>query len=313
MLPFQIGSFSVLPGARRWIDLPAARLPTGGPMDLTLQVIHGTREGPVLWLSGGLHGDELDGIEIIRRVVSELDPLKLAGTVIAIPSVNRYGALSGSRYLPDRRDLNRLFPGSEHGSMGGQLAHRFMTEVVGRSDFGLDFHCGSGDRDNLPQIRADLNDERTRRLARAFGAPVIISAKGPEGSLRRAAVKAGVPILLYEGGEALRFTSEAIKAGVAGALRVLSALEMITTDVGPGAESVETSTSHWVRARVSGICQLDVSLGQYLRKGDRVGVIRDLTGDEVVEVLARKSGLVIGRRLHPLVYRGEAIAHLATV
>lgn len=311
--PIVVGGEAVEAGARKRLELPVARLPTGTPLDLSVEVVHGAGEGPTVWLSGATHGDELDGIEIIRQVLEELEPADVAGTVLAVPVVNLYGALNESRYLPDRRDLNRSFPGSARGSMASQLAHLLMREVVSRCAYGIDFHCGSDNRDNLPQIRADLSDEETRTLARTFGAPVMIAGTPPDGSLRRAALRAGARTLLYEGGEASRFTPSAIEVGVAGTRRVLAALGMV--DGGgapPAAETIHASGTTWLRAPRSGVCRMDVELGQRLRKGERVAIIRDVLGRGPKDVRAREGGIVIGRRVNPLVYRGEAIVHIAS-
>jgi predicted deacylase len=277
-----------------------------------VEVAHGPKPGPCLWLSGAIHGDELDGLEIIRQVLERVPPRSLSGTLMAIPIVNVFGFASENRYLPDRRDLNRSFPGGSGGSMARRLAKLFMTEIVARCQYGIDFHCGSNGRDNLPQVRGDLKDEETRRLAMAFGAPVCIGGSGPEGSLRRAAVKAGARVIVYEAGEAHRFTPTAIEAGVLGTLRVLEALEMTKAGELEGAvQSVEANTTRWVRAGRSGIFRLWVSLGEEVKKGQTLGVISDTMGQEPKRVLAGLDGIVIGRRINPLVHLGEALVHIA--
>jgi predicted deacylase len=284
----------------------------GADMALSVDVLHGVREGPALWLSGAIHGDELDGIEIIHEVLDDLPPRALAGTVVAVPIVNLYGAMNESRYLPDRRDLNRSFPGTARGSLAGQLAHLFMREIVGRCGYGIDYHCGSDDRDNLPQVRGDLADDETRRLALAFAAPVTVPGKPPEGSLRRAAVKVGARVILYEGGEARRFTRAAIGAGVRGTWRVMAALGMTApADEDEPEPTVEARTTQWLRAVRSGICRTEIELGQKVQKNQLVATIRDPLSSRSKQVRARSAGIVIGRRINPLVYRGEAVAHVA--
>lgn len=312
---FEIGGETVEPGARVRVEIAVARLATGTWLHLPVEVVHGARPGPTLWLSAAVHGDEVDGVEIIRRVLETLEAGRLSGTVVASPVVNVFGFVAEDRYLPDRRDLNRSFPGSGRGSMASRLAHLFMEEVVGRSDYGIDFHCGSDDRENLPQVRGDLDDEETRRLAHTFGAPVTIHGKPPDGSLRKAAVKAGARVLLYEGGEARRFSPDAIQTGVRGVGRVLRALGMIPDDgaADGGSDTLESRKTHWVRAGRSGICRLDIELGQRVEKGERLGTIADALGADAHQVVAGKAGLVIGRRVNPLVHQGEAVAHLAEV
>jgi predicted deacylase len=317
--PFEIGDARVEPGTRETLHLPVARLPAGGWLSLPVHVVHGAAPGPAVFLSGAIHGDELDGVEITRQVIARLGPDDIAGTVVALPIVNLPGLLAEARYLPDRRDLNRAFPGTATGSLAARLAHLFTTEVVDRCAWGIDFHCGSDDRENLPQVRADLDDEDTRRLALAFGGPIVIHADAPAGSLRRAAVKRGTRVLLYEAGEARRFTAPAIRTGVAGTLRVLAALGMTdgVPERGNAAEQaappLESRKRRWVRASRSGVCRLDVGLGDRVSTGDVLGEITDVLGMDSDPVRSRATGLVIGRRINPLVYQGEALVHIAEV
>lgn len=315
---FEIGDARLEPGTRQSLQIRVARLPTGGWLSLPIHVFHGADAGPALFLSGAIHGDEVDGVEITRQVLERIRPEELAGTVVAAPIVNLPGLLSESRYLPDRRDLNRAFPGSATGSLAARLAHLFMSEVVGRCSHGIDFHCGSDDRDNLPQIRADLDDDQTRQLAHAFAAPITIHAPAPAGSLRRAAVGQGTRVLLYEAGEARRFTASAIRVGVRGALRVMAALDMVREDEdgrhdGSDEPGVESRSRRWVRAGRSGVCRLDVELGQRVRKGEVLGEITNALGLETAAVRSRAAGMVIGRRINPIVYQGEALVHIAEI
>lgn len=322
---FEIGDVQVEPGTRRSLQIPVARLPAGGWLSLPIHVFHGSAEGPGLFLSGAIHGDEVDGVEITRQVLDRLRPEALAGTVVAAPIVNLPGLLSGSRYLPDRRDLNRAFPGTANGSLASRLAYLFMQEVVGRCSHGIDFHCGSDDRDNLPQVRANLDDDVTHSLACAFAAPITIHAPAPAGSLRRAAVARGTRVLLYEAGEARRFTPAAVRAGVRGTIRLMAALDMISGEgvagiengagdaAGAGAPLLESRSRRWVRARRSGVCRLDVELGQHVRKGETLGEITNALGLETAAVRSRAAGVVIGRRINPIVYQGEALVHIAEI
>ena len=222
----KIGDLEVAPGAEAMGDLPLARLVTGNTISMPLRVIHGRDEGPTVWLSAAVHGDEIAGVEIIRRVLDQVNALTLAGTIIAVPIVNVHGFLNGDRYFPDRRDLNRSFPGSPTGSLAGRVAHLFVTQIVDRCDVGIDLHTGSDHRINLPQIRADLDDPFTRELAVAFGAPLMLHAKLRDGSMRAAATSSGATVLLYEGGEAWRFNEQAVEAGTRGVLRVFDRLSM---------------------------------------------------------------------------------------
>lgn len=310
--PFLFRGTTVPPGTREGVGIPVARLTTGEWTHLLVEVGHGTRPGPCLWLSGAVHGDELDGIEIIRQVLERVDPSGLSGTVLAVPVVNVFGFASENRYLPDRRDLNRSFPGGARGSMASRLAKLFMDEIVARCQYGIDFHCGSHGRDNYPHVRGNLQDEDTRRLALAFGAPVCVDGAGPEGSLRRAAVKSGARVIVFEGGEAHRFTPPSIEVAVEGTLRVMEALGMIEGAAErPAAPSIETKKTRWVRAGRSGICRLWVDLGEEVEKGQTLGVIADILGQEPKGVVAGMDGIVIGRRINPLVHLGEAVVHVA--
>lgn len=311
---FEIGDIRVDPGRRERLRIPVARLPAGGSLSLPVDLIHGREPGPALFLSGAIHGDELDGVEITRRVMNRIEPARLAGTVVAVPIVNLPGLVAESRYLPDRRDLNRSFPGNPNGSLAARLAHLFMREIADRCSHGIDFHCGSDDRENLPQVRANLDDEETCRLARAFAAHITIHAPAPAGSLRRAAVARGSRVLLYEAGEARRFTASAIRVGVRGTMRVLAALGMIDDNGNhTAAAPVESRKRRWVRASRSGICILDTELGQRVRQGELLGEITNPLGTETAPVRSRASGVVIGRRIHPIVYQGEALVHIAEV
>jgi predicted deacylase len=311
--PFRLGEKSVPPGTAARLELPVARLFTGTWLSLPVTVLNGVRPGPKIFLDAAIHGDELNGMEIIRRVLEVLDPLRLAGAVIAVPIVNVLGFVNQTRYLPDRRDLNRSFPGSPRGSMAARLAHQFLEQIVSRCGYGIDLHTGSQHRTNLPQIRAHLADPEGRRIAEAFGAPMMFQANEIPGSLRAAARRRGVHLLVYEAGEPLRFDEPAIRAGVDGVLRVLEALGMWdqrgNDEPRPGSfEAVETS---WVRAPRSGIFHLTAKLGEIVRRGHQLGYISAPLGDGAETVKAPFEGMVIGYTSNPLVYRGDALLHLA--
>ncbi|MDT8367798.1 MAG: succinylglutamate desuccinylase/aspartoacylase family protein [Longimicrobiales bacterium] len=307
----EVGGSEIEPGQRQRIEIRVARFVTGEWVSLPVEVIHGAQPGPVVWMSGAIHGDELDGVEIARVVSAGLSPAELRGTVFSIPIVNIFGFIQASRYLPDRRDLNRSFPGSAEGSMAGRLAWLFTTEIVDRSDWGIDLHCGSGERENLPQIRCDLTDPETRAVAEAFSPALLIDNKGPEGSLRRVALERGARVLVYEGGEAGRFTPASIRSGIDGTLRMLHTLGMIDEAPPAAAAPRKVSSTHWVRASRSGIIRLDVELGDEVRKGRKIGEITEILGGGQKVVRASNTGMVMGRRVSPLVYQGEALVHIA--
>lgn len=307
-----IGGVTVAAGRRGRIELPVARLPTGSTMSVPVMVVNGQRPGPRVWLSAVLHGDELNGVEVIRRVLAMLSPRALAGTVVAVPIVNGFGMLNESRYLPDRRDLNRSFPGSPTGSLAARVAHLFMSEIVAACDIGVDLHTGSDHRYNLPQVRGNLEDEATHALARAFAAPVSIHSPLRDGSLREACIRRGIPILVFEGGEANRFNEHAIDAGVAGVQRVLAHLEMRDGTDAPAARPTRfIRHTHWVRARRSGILRSSIRAGQTVARGEELGIISDAFGDARAVMRSPFAGIVIGHTQHPLVNRGDALVHLA--
>lgn len=311
--PLTIAGTKVKPGTRTTVHIPVPRLYIHTAMTMPVHVVHGRQDGPRLFVSGAIHGDEIIGTEIIRRIIKLKKISKLRGTLIAVPVVNVYAFIQNSRYSPDRRDLNRFFPGSKNGSLTSQLADTFMNEVVKGSQFGIDLHAGSNHRANLPQIRADLEDPETLRLARAFQVPVIINAATRDGSLRKSASDNSVRMLMYEASEALRFDEVAIRAGVRGVLGVMTAVGMLRSSSRPKSEIdplIADSTS-WVRAPVSGILHMRVPLGGKVSKNSRIGIIADPFGEQDVDVHSPVSGMVIGRLNLPLVHRGGAIIHIA--
>jgi hypothetical protein len=299
----------VAPGERARVDLPVALLPTHTPLHIPLQVINGARPGPHLWLSAAIHGDEINGVEIIREVLEKLSPSTLRGALIAAPIVNVFGFLQQSRYLPDRRDLNRSFPGSKSGSLAARLAHLFVTEVVEKCTHGIDLHTGSLEKSNLPQVRANLEDPETLRCALAFGAPVMIHSIVRNGSLRAVATKAGISVLVYEGGEARRFKRSAIDAGVAGVLGVMHAIGMIARR-GRTRRTTRITSSAWVRARKAGLLRLDVDEGELLQEHQVLGRIADPFGAESTLLRAPFRGIVIGKANNPVVHGGDAVVHI---
>lgn len=282
---------------------------------MPVHVIRGKQEGPKLFLSAVIHGDELNGLEIIRRLIKRISVKRISGTLIAIPVVNIYGIIQHTRYLPDRRDLNRCFPGSSTGSLASRLANLLMTEVVSKCTHGIDLHTAASNRDNLPQIRADLEDSNTAGLAKAFGVPVIINSKMHDGSLREAARAININMLLYEGGEAMRLNENCIRAGVNGVLNVMRHLKML-----PEFPNARTSkaipyiaqSSKWVRAPISGIFRSKIRLGREAKKQQKIGVIEGVSGYRQIEdVFAPDEGLIIGKSHLPLVYEGDPLFHIA--
>jgi predicted deacylase len=308
-----IANTEIAPGTRTVINLPLPKLSSHTPMNMPLHIIHGRKEGPVLFLSAAIHGDELNGIEIIRRVLATKALSKLSGTLIAIPVVNAYGLIQQSRYLPDRRDLNRSFPGSEGGSLAARLANLFMEEIVTKCTHGIDLHTGAVNRTNLPQIRADLDDPETCLLASNFGVPVLINSSVRDGSLRAETSALGIPVLLYEAGEALRYDEISIRAGVSGVINVMRTLGMLPPSRSRSvtSEPFIARKSLWVRAHESGMLRTKIALGAHVKKGALLGYIDDPFSGTQHPIYSTVEGVVIGRLELPLVYEGDATFHIA--
>lgn len=304
----------IKPGTRSAHALPIPELYVHTDLSAPVHIVNGKFAGPVLFLSGAVHGDEIIGVEVIRRVLASKRLKALKGTLIAVPVVNIFGFLNQSRYLPDRRDLNRSFPGSVKGSIAGRLAHLFLSEVVSKSTHGIDLHTAAVNRENLPQVRADTSDPAVEAMARAFSLPVIVDSSTIEGSLRRAACDLGVKIIVYEAGEALRFDETAIRGGVNGVLKVMEHLGMLKKRRPPKRfrEPTLTRFSRWVRAPQSGIHRSMVPLGALVNAGDHLGFIADPLGENETPVVADRGGVIIGRSNIPLVTEGEALFHIAS-
>ncbi len=303
----------IKPGQTRQIELPVAKLYTDTELSIPIHVVRSKKPGPTLLVSAAIHGDELNGIEIIRRLISAKNIKLSKGTLIAVPMVNVYGVLHQSRYMPDRRDLNRSFPGSAKGSLAGRMANLFLTEVVSQCDFAIDLHTGAIHRSNLPQIRADLSDQESRELALAFGAPVVLDSSLRDGSLRAAALEMKTKMLLFEAGEALRFDEFSIRVGVKGIKNIMQHLGM-TKKVAKRKKLPEPFTadkSAWSRATSSGIVANKVELGDHVIKNQVLAEICDPLGGVLDTVITSKSGVVIGKQNIPLVQEGEAMYHIA--
>ena len=308
----KVGDTLVKPGERATVRLPVADLYTGTSLAMPVHVVCGRREGPVLFVSAAIHGDELNGVEVIRRLLKRKALSSIRGTLLAVPIVNVHGFLDQSRYLPDRRDLNRSFPGSRKGSVAARMAYTFMHEIVDKADFGIDLHTGAINRSNLPQIRGNLGDEATLQLAKAFGAPVIVNSNARDGSLRQCAAEKGMPMLIYEAGEALRFDELSIRAGLRGTVNAMRHIGMLplSRNARPVSPVVADSTS-WVRAPDSGIVTPKVTLGGRVTAGQALAVIGDPVGDEETRVKAPFDGIVIGRSNLPLAHEGDALFNIA--
>ncbi len=310
--PFSLGGVDVAPGTRETIFIPVSRRYTAGEVSLPVSVIHGRKPGPRLFVSAAIHGDEINGVEIVRRLLKRSKLNRIHGTLIAVPIVNVYGFVAQTRYLPDRRDLNRCFPGSPKGSLAARLANTFLEEIVKKATHGIDLHTGSLHRTNLPQIRATLDAPGSEDLARSFGAPVILDAALRPGSLRHAVNDIGVPMIVYEAGEALRFDELAIKAGERGVISVMRDLGMLpaVTSKKRRVEPIVARGSTWVRAPESGILVSRLKLGSRVEKGEKIGTISDPLAEDETPIISPTAGVLIGRTNLPLMNEGDAIFNI---
>lgn len=309
--PLLMAGKEIAPGTRHELHLSQSNLPSAQELPMRVVVLHGRRKGPGLWISAAIHGDEIGGVEVIRRVLHRIDPEQLRGTLYAIPIVNTFGFLQKTRTLPDGRDLNRTFPGSAGGSLASRLAHLFMTEIVDRCDYGIDLHTAGLGRDNLPQIRADLDDELVASAARAFGAPVMMHSKVRDGSLRASAAARGRPTLLYEGGAPLCFDEAAIATAERGVLNVMALLRM-----GGGARLRRTAPPHelrsstWIRSPRAGVARITARMGDEVAYHDVIGTVAGPLGDKARKLRAPSDGIIIGLATNPIVYQGDGLIHL---
>lgn len=311
---YELGGTSVPVGARSDLLLKVSESYTGDRLSLPVSVVNGSGEGPTLFVTAAIHGDELNGVAIVRELLLSVTAAALHGTLVCVPMVNVLGVQFHSRYLPDRRDLNRCFPGSVSGSTASRLANTLMTEIVAEADAGVDLHTATNRRTNAPQVRAGLDDPRAAQLGHAFGAPFLIDASLRPGSLRDAAAKVGVPVLTYEGGEALRFEANVIATGTAGVLRVMGALGMLdgaTVPPPPGTPVRVSDETHWVRAERGGILSLDVGPGDDVEAGQPLWSVVSPFGHERNQMDSPYTGVVIGLTTLPLVNPGDAVVHIA--
>jgi predicted deacylase len=292
------------------LRLKVAESYTAEPLSIPVTVVRGGA-GPTVFITATVHGDELIGVGILRSLLNDWSFDDLAGTLIAVPVANVPGFLALDRNLPDRRDLNRSFPGSRGGSLASRMAEVLFREVVSKSDFGIDLHTAGAERTNYPQVRADLSQPYVAALAAAFGCPLIVDSPGPERSLRRAAVAAGVPTIVYEAGSPLRFERPFIEIGVEGILNVLRSLGMLPGAIRKPPRTLVLQRTRWVRATSGGIVDLQVRLGQPLRRGDTISVQTNAFGRGRSPLASPHDGLVLGLTQIPLVHPGDAVCHLA--
>ncbi len=305
-----IAGHRIEPGEFKEININIARLPSHTQIDTPIYVSRSKEEGPILALMAGMHGDEINGMEIVRRILDQdLHKVK-RGTVVCMPITNVYGFLNFSRDVPDGKDVNRSFPGSKNGSLASRVAYNLTHQIIPFIDYGIDFHTGGAMRTNYPQVRAMLNNEKNQELANAFCAPFTIDSPFRPNSLRKEASKKGKNIIVYEAGESLRFDQHGIEEGISGALRLMRHLKMIDEAPKPKEENRIIWSSSWIRAKHAGLFQARVQSGQLLHKGDWVGTITDPFGEFKEQVKSSETAYVIGLNNNPVVNAGDALMHL---
>ncbi|MBI5914541.1 MAG: succinylglutamate desuccinylase/aspartoacylase family protein [Bacteroidetes bacterium] len=297
-------------GQQQVIRLSVGRLPSDTRITLNVHVFRSTEPGPTVLLMAGVHGDEINSVEIVRRTLAgRMFENLQRGSVVAIPLMNVHGFNNFSRDVPDGKDVNRNFPGSANGSMAARVAHIFTKNILPVIDFGVDFHTGGNYHYNYPQIRYSASDARSRTLAEAFGAPFIISCKPIAKSLRKTALDAGKPVLIFEGGENLRFDQFSIDHGLAGIQRLLHAQGMLPEAPHP-VPGIHLEKRHWMRAERPGIFRWLKQSGETVGRGDTLAVLNDPYGQDEIPVVSKKAGYIIGHNNNPVVGMGDALFHI---
>ena len=305
-----IAGQEIRPGEFKEININIARLPSHTQIETPVYVSRSAEDGPILGLIAGMHGDEINGMEIVRRILDRGLHQVQRGTVVCMPIINVYGFLNFSRDVPDGKDVNRSFPGTRGGSLASRVAYHLMHDVIPFIDVGIDFHTGGAMRTNYPQVRAVLREPANVELANAFHAPFTIDAPFRPNSLRREAARKGKNIIVYEGGESLRFDYDAIETGVDGTLRLMKHLGMIDTAPPIKEESKIIWTTSWIRAKHAGLFHPNVHCGQMVHKGDSVGMLTDPFGEFKEQVKATETAYVIGMNNSPVINAGDALMHL---
>ncbi|MDF2437660.1 MAG: succinylglutamate desuccinylase [Bacteroidota bacterium] len=307
-----INGMEIKPGATAIVSLNWYQLPTKTVIEIPVFVFRSEKPGPTLLICAGMHGDEINGIEIVRKLVKREDIRKpLCGSIIAIPIINTISFLYGSRELPDGRDLNRCFPGTKSGSLGSRIAYDLMNEVIPQIDFGIDFHTGGAKISNYPQLRCVFNNETNLDLGKKFSPPLIVNSPFRDNTLRKEASRKGKSILVFEGGESSRFDYLSINEGVSGCLRLMKHFSMVETSI-PNNPTVILNKTSWVRAKSSGLFHSAKTNGAHVRKGEIVGMISDPYGDHEEKLVAPFDGYIVGINNQPVINQGDALMHIGS-
>jgi predicted deacylase len=310
---FPIAGMAVPAGRRKDVKVRISEFYTATPVFIPVTVLHGARPGPVLYITAAVHGNEINGVEMVRQIRATVDPKHLAGTVILVMIANPIAFMTMQRDLPDGRDLNRFFPGRDRGSMAAHIADAIFNKIIKISDYGIDLHTAAAGRTNLPHVRADMRSPVLRRLSTAFGCEVIFDMSGEDGTLRKAATEAGVPSVVYEAGEPLKFQKNLIRRGVEGIKNVLADLKMYAFPRSSPAFQIVVTDHRWIRAQKGGILILNVKPGDLIEKGETIAVNTKPFGTEVSRLKAPYTGLVVGCTTIPMAIPGTAICHLVAL
>jgi predicted deacylase len=312
MSSIKIHQDTIALGQNKIVSLNTYELPTKTKIEIPIHVFRSKHAGPTILLSAGMHGDEINGIEVLRKIITRKEIQNLqCGTLIAIPVMNTVSFLYQRRDLPDGRDLNRCFPGTKNGSLGGRIAYDLMKEIIPLIDVGIDFHTGGAKINNYPQLRCNFDDAASLKIAKVFSAPLIINSVYREGTLRKEAAKKDRSILVFEGGESLRFDYQSINEGINGCLRLLHHYKMINDGIPPN-PFVKLEKSAWVRAKLSGLFHISKPNGAYVNKDDVLGAICNPFGQVEARITSPFDGYIVGVNNQPVVNQGDALIHIGT-
>ncbi len=310
---FSIADKRVPLGKAMDIDIPVGESATGRDVVIPVRVRRGHEPGPTVAVTATVHGDEINGMGVVRRLIVEQSLSLTRGTLVLVPVINVLGFERKSRYMPDRRDLNRSFPGSVGGSLTARFAHAVFNEIVKKVDCLIDLHAAAQSRTNYPNVRADLDNPKVAELARLFGAELTVHGKGPEGSLRRCAVEAGVPTIILEAGEVWKIEPAMEEVGLRGVMNVLAGLNMIDDDPVPPAYLAVSRETTWVRSGHGGILRFHVAPGDDVEEGQPIATATTLLCKELATIESPAAGIVLGMTTLPAVVPGDPVAHIATL
>ena len=303
------------PGEKKEVQFNVAKLHTQSNIDVPVIIARSKKPGPTILITAGIHGDEINGVEIVRQIIAKGINIPKKGTTICLPVINVFGFVHMDREFPDGRDLNRVFPGSRQGSLASRVAHKLITEIVPHADLILDFHTGGSDRFNAAQIRIGRSKPELEELAKIFGAPVVLYSRNLKKSFRNACYRLGVPILLFEGGKSFHIDATITNTGVNGAKRILNHYGMLRSKFKaskPKKSCVFIQESKWIRANYSGMFRSSAKINQTVEKNDVIGHITDPYGKFHHFVKSPYPGYIFSVNHSPIVYQGDALFHIST-